>query len=253
MTIDANAATGHWPSRPGGRATVGAVWRALAAAGIDQAFVSSLESAWCRNPHAPNAKLIEDCGDHPELSPVPTLDPTVHTWRDELAHVARSGSVRMVRLLPAYGPYDLEDADEMIDEIRLAGLAVQVQTRLDDPRRQHPLAQVPDVPASAVVALARRHPATTVVIGGARGAELRAAAAEILDLKLLYADTSQCDGMDGVKLLCDAGLTDRLLFATHYPLFEIAAGLRRVLDDLDDDRAAALLGQNAARALWRRS
>lgn len=250
MIIDCNASAGAWPSRPPMDSSVKSLWGQLHRAGVDRAFVASLESAWCRNPHAPNGPLMAAAGHFPEVSPVPTLDPTVHTWRDELALVTRSGDVRMVRLLPGYVPYALEQADEMVDEIRLAGLAVQVQTRLDDPRRHHPLAQVADVPAADIVQLARRHPSVTVVIGGARFAELSALADEILDLKLLYADTSQCDGMDGVKVLCEAGLRGRLLYGSHAGLFEIPAGLRRVVDDLDDETAAMVLGGNAHKALW---
>lgn len=250
MIIDTNASAGYWLSRPPIDCEVAAVWRRLADCGVDRVFMASLESAWCRNPHAPNQKLLADCAAQPELSPVPTLDPTVHTWRDELATLGRHPSVRMVRLLPTYSPYALEQADEMLDEVRQAGLAVQIQTRLDDPRRHHPLAQVPDLPAAEVVAIARRHPALTVLIGGARFGELRALKAEILDLKLLYADTSQCDGMDAVKVLCDLGLADRLLYGSHCAMFEALASLRRVIDDLDDDRATAILGGTAHKVLW---
>jgi len=250
MIIDTNASAGYWLSRPPIDYSVAAVWQRLQSCGVDRAFMASLESAWCRNPHAPNAKLIEDCAELPQVSPVPTLDPTVHTWRDELALVGRSPAVQMVRLLPTYSPYALDQADEMLDELRQLGLAVQIQTRLDDPRRHHPLAQVPDLPAAEVVAIARRHPALTVVIGGARFGELRGLKDEILDLKLLYADTSQCDGLDAVKVLCDDGLADRLLYGSHCAMFEAPAGLRRVIDDLDDDRAAAILGGTAKRVLW---
>ncbi len=250
MIIDTNASAGYWLSRPPLDCGVQAVWQRLSAWGVERVFLGSLESAWCRNPHAPNAKLIADCAEHPELSPVPTLDPTVHTWRDELAQVGRAPSVRMVRLLPTYSPYALEQADEMLEEIRQQGLAVQIQTRLDDPRRHHPLAQVPDLPAAEIVGIARRHPSLTVVIGGARFGELRSLRAEILDLKLVYADTSQCDGLDAVKVLCDDGLAERLLYGSHCAMFEAPAGLRRVLDDLDDQRAAAILGGTAKRVLW---
>lgn len=250
MIIDCNASSGHWPSGPPLPTSVADVWAGLHALGVDRVFMASLDSAWCRNPHAPNARLLEDAAPFEHISPVPTLDPTVHTWRDELAAIARSGHVRLVRLLPTYSPYDLVEADTMLDEIRQAGLAVQIQTRLDDPRRQHPLARVPDLPAEQVVQIARRHPAATVIIGGARYHELMALRDEILDVKLLLADTSQCDGMEAVQTLCQAGLAERLLFGSHAPLFEYPAGLRRVVDDLDEATATQILGGNAQRVLW---
>lgn len=250
MIIDCNASAGSWPSRPPMDASVAALWRDLSDAGVDRVFMASLESAWCRNPHAPNNDLLRQAADLPAISPVPTLDPTVHTWRDELAQIDKAGNVRMVRLLPSYSPYPLEDADQMLDEIRLAGLAVQIQTRLDDPRRQHPLAQVPDTAAADIVACARRHPSLTVLLGGARWSELLALKDEILDLKLLYADTSQCDGMDSLVVLCQQGLRDRLLYGSHAGLFEIASGIRRVIDDLDEATALQIMGGNAQRVLW---
>ncbi|MBI2302831.1 MAG: hypothetical protein HYU66_28325 [Armatimonadetes bacterium] len=249
MIIDCNASAGTWPTRPPLEAGVGDVWRSLHTHGVERAFIAHLASAWCRNPHLPNRQLLTDAAGHPEVSPVPTLDPTVHTWRDHLALLSRAGSVRMVRLLPAYGPYDLEEADEMLDELRRVGLAVQVQTRLEDPRLHHPRARVPDLPAAEVVKMARRHHTLTVFIGGARFAELRALRDEILDLKLCYADTSQCDGMDSIRVLCEEGLRDRLVYGSHVPLFEVAAGLRRVLDGLDDETAGLTLGGHATRAL----
>lgn len=251
MVIDCNASSGHWPSQPPVDTSVAAVWRELHEHGVDRVFMASLLSAWCRDPHAPNLALLTDTAGYPEVSPVPTLDPTVHTWRDHLATLAKQADVRLVRLLPTYGPYDvLEATDEMLDELRASGLAVQVQTRLDDPRRQHPRAMVPDLPAADVVQLARRHPSLTMIIGGARFGELLALKDQILELNLLYADTSQCDGMDALKVLCEKGLTDRLLYGSHAPLFTITSGLRRVVDDLDDETAQKILGGTAQRVLW---
>lgn len=249
MIIDVNASAGTWPSRPLRHTTVAAVRAALASCGVERIYLASLAAAWYRNPHLANDELLAATAEYPDISPVPTLDPTIHTWRDHLAHVAHSGRVQMIRLLPAYSPYPLTAADEMLREVRAVGLSVQVQTRIEDPRLQHPLMAVPDVPVSDILQLARRHPSLTVVIGGARFIELLAAAAEIRELNLVYADTSQCDGMDAIRVLCEAGLTERLLFGSHAPLFEITAGLRRVTDDLDDGTAELILGGNAARAL----
>ena len=245
MIIDCNASCGSWPSSPFPATSPAEAREALTAYGVERIYLASLDSAWCRNPLLPNARLLADTETLRDVSPVPTLDPTVHTWRDHLAEVGRTGRVRMVRLLPQYGPYNLAETDEMLDELRQLGMVVQIQTRLDDPRRHHPLAQVPDFPAADIVKAARRHPSLAIVIGGARFGELRALAGEILEHNLLYADTSQCDGMDALAVLCEEGLRDRLLYGSHFPLFEIIAGLRRVVDDLDEDTAAGILGGNA--------
>lgn len=247
--IDANASCGPWLSRPPGEQALAEVWRELRGHGVQRALMASLESAWCANPHAANARLLTEAAVDEHVLPVPTIDPTVHTWREHLAFVAQSGDVRMVRLLPAYSPYDLDhpELDPLLDELRRMGLATCVQTRIEDPRRHHPRAQVPDVPAADVLRLARRHPSQVIVIGGARFAELRALRDEILEHNLVYADTSQCDGLDAVATLCGAGLTERLLYGSHAPLFGVASSLRRVIDDLSPADAERVLGGNARR------
>ena len=124
-----------------------------------------------------------------------------------------------------------------------------VQTRLEDPRRQHPRAVVPDTVAAEVVDLARRHPQVTVVVGGATWKNLLDLAPAILGLPNCYADTSQVDGMDSLLRLVDAGLATRLLYGSHAPLFMPLAAMARVIIDVDADSAHLILNQNASQLL----
>ncbi len=246
MIIDINAYTGHWPSHP----VVGALDRVRASLkeyGVERICVSPLDAAWCRNPHRFNNDLYTAADDTDDVYPVPVLDPTIATWRDELERAKQQPRVRLVKLLPAYSGYDLDVASELFTSLTGAGLGVIVQTRLEDPRRQHPLAQVPDVPAAEIADAAERHPDLTVIIGGPRTAEIRAHKNRILGLPNLYADVSQSDGMDAVKVLVEDGLRDKLLFGSHAPLFIPYSALARVVTDLSDDDAAAILGANAER------
>jgi predicted TIM-barrel fold metal-dependent hydrolase len=173
----------------------------------------------------------------------------VATWREELARAAAQPRVRLVRLLPTYSPYPLTQADVLLDALAKAGLAALVQTRLEDPRCQHPLAPVPDLPAAAVAEAAARHPELTVILGGARTSDIRALRERLRSIPRLYADVSQADGLDAVPLLVEEGLADKLLFGSHTPLFIPHAALARVVTDLSDDHAAAILGANAEQAL----
>jgi predicted TIM-barrel fold metal-dependent hydrolase len=124
-----------------------------------------------------------------------------------------------------------------------------VQTRLEDPRSQHPLALVPDLPAAEVADAAARHPDLTVILGGARTAEIRALRERLHALPRFYADVSQADGLDAVRGLVEEGLGEKLLFGSHAPLFIPHAALARVVTDLPDAAAAAILGENAIRAI----
>ena len=108
---------------------------------------------------------------------------------------------------------------------------------------------VPDVPAEDVIKAAERHPAVRLVIGGASAATLRDSAASVRDLPGLYADTSQVDGVDSLKMLLDAGIGGKLLFGSHAPVFMPAASIARLLHDQSDDAAMTIVVDNAAKLM----
>lgn len=248
MIIDINAYTGHWPTHPVDGA-LDRVCESLRAYGVDRICVSPLDAAWCRNPHRFNDDLYAASSGTDNVFPVPVLDPTIATWRGELERAKAQPGVRLVKLLPAYSGYDLNFASDLFASLANSGLGVIVQTRLEDPRRQHPLAQVPDVPAAEIAAAAERHADLLVIIGGPRTGEIRALTDRLLDLPNLYADVSQADGMDAVSVLVEDGLSAKLLFGSHAPLFIPYSALSRVVTDLPDDDASAILGGNAERII----
>jgi predicted TIM-barrel fold metal-dependent hydrolase len=245
--IDINAWTGSGMTcrLPG---TVDQVLAALARAGVERACLTPLDAIWHHNPHLANDDLFAAARTHPQMLPVPLLDPTVPTWPEELDRAAGE-QARMVKLVPAYSQYDMAVADSLLDAVQEKGLAVVVQVRVEDPRHHHPLAQVPDYPAEGVAQMARKRRGLRVVIGGAATGSILALRGALAEVPDLYADLSQADGMDAVRRLVDAGLVDKLLFGTHAPVFEPLAGLARVLPELDDSAAWAILGGNAARLL----
>ena len=248
MIVDVNCFAGHWPSRHLD-GSLPAVRDSLRALGVDLLHMSPLEAAWNRNPHQANDALYEAASTFEDVRPVPVLDPTIATWREELGRAVARADVGLIRLLPAYSPYALSDAEELLAAVAATGLAVLCQTRMEDPRRQHPLAQVPDAPIADVVAAAERHPTLTFIVGGASAAQARSLSGSLRDLPNLYADTSQIDGVDSIRLLVEEGLAGRLLFGSHAPLFTPYAAGARVVADIDDSAAGAILGDNARRLL----
>ena len=246
MIIDVNAWTGPWPALVNVPSDVASIRSLLRTYGVQRIFMAPLAAAWSANPHLCSTVVYEAAEKFGDINPVPIIDPTLPTWPEELAKAAGHRGVRMIKLLPGYGGYDLEAADELFEEAHRASLVVMVQIRVDDPRRHHPLAQVPDVPARDVVKAAERHPDLKLILGGASAATLRDFAAQVRDLPGLYADTSQVDGVDGVKTLVDAGIGGKLLFGSQAPVFMPAAALARVLNDLQDDAALGILAENAA-------
>ena len=249
MIIDVNAWTGPWPALVNVPHDVASVRASLRNLGVERIFMAPLAAAWSANPHLSNSEVYEAAEKYDEVSPVPVIDPTIPTWPEELEKAAEHHAVRMIKLLPGYGGYDLAVTDDLLEEAHRASLVVMIQVRIDDPRRHHPLAMVPDVSARDVVEAAKHHPELKLVIGGASATVLSDFKEELRELPGFHADTSQVDGMDSVKMLVDKGLGGKLLFGSHAPVFMPAAAVARVVNDLSDDAAIALLEDNAAKLM----
>jgi len=249
MIVDMNCWTGHWGTHPL-RGEAEAVRDSLKQIGVDRLCLSPLDGVWAQNPHLANQAVYDAAERWDDVYPVPLLDPTVATWQEELWRARDCSRVQLVTWLPSYSQYDLCAADEWAEAIAEAGLGLIVQTRLEDTRRQHAGAVIPDVDPGEVAELARRHPDLTVIIGGAVWTAIRELAEVLLGLPNLYADVSQADGTDTMRILVEAGLTERLLFGTHAPFFVPLAGIARVITDVDDQTAAAILGGNATELLF---
>ena len=243
--VDVSAFTGAWPSHPvNGR--LDQVVESLKKVGVDRVMCSPLDAVWCRNPHLYNASLYLACEERPELLAVPIMDPTVDTWLSELDE-AVSADAQAIRVLPNYHQFDVSGMTPFWDAVSESGLVTIIQTRMEDPRRQHPLSVVEDVFVGDILALADRRVDIRFILGGARSGEIRAAAPALLERPNLFADVSQADGLDAVKLLVDEGLVEKLLVGSHSPLFIPEAAVARVVTDLGDEEVKLVLGGNAGK------
>lgn len=248
LCVDINAFAGHWPSHPVD-GDVMEVVASLSSVGVDRICLSPLDAVWCRNPHHYNRWLLEVTRPLLEVLPTPVIDPTVTTWREELDAVASDSRVKMIKLHPNYSPYALTAASDCLDAAGEKGIAVLIQTRMEDPRRQHPLQQVPDLPLNEILDIAESHPGATVIAGGLAWPTIVAEKERIGELPNVFVDLSQCDGMNTVLRFCEMGLVDKLLFGSHTPLFIPLSAVARVVIDLDAAAATKILGGNAARVL----
>jgi hypothetical protein len=214
--------------------------------GFNRIYVGSLAALWFENPHQTNEPLYRPRQSDRRFVFVPVLDPTIATWRDELDHLMKAGPVPMVRLFPNYHGYPLSEADPLLAELARRKVVAQVIVRMEDPRRQHRLAQVPDVPAESVRDAAGRHPGLNVLLSGAQGATLLTMSGRLPSTRNLWADTSQADGLGTIPDLMKSAWGDRLVFGSHYPLFIPYAAVARVVLDLDDATTMRIFEGNAS-------
>jgi len=246
--IDINAWTGHWNTLVL-KGDVDTVRHALHRYGVNQIFMAPLDAAWCPNPHLYNDVVYEASDRFDDIIPVPIIDPMLPTWQKELDRAIACTKVRLIKLLPGYGGYDLAETDHVLASVGHTDLGIITQVRIDDPRHQHPLAHVPDVSVSSIVEAAERHPGLPIIIGGASTSTLKSVNESLVTLPHLYADTSQLDGMDAIKILVEDGPLSKLLYGSHAPLFMPGASIARILNDLDDAQAMKIMRENTERFL----
>ena len=246
--IDINVWTGYWNTLIV-KGDVETVRRTVQAYGVAQIFMAPLDAAWCPDPHLYNEVVYKASDRYDDIFPVPIIDPTLPTWQKELNRAAACTGVRLIKLLPGYGGYDLSKTDDFFTSVCEAKLGVMIQVRIDDPRHQHPLAQAPDVPASSIAAVADRHPDVTIIIGGASTSTIHALKEQLITLPNLHADTSQLDGLDAIKILVEDSLLPKLIYGSHAPLFMPAPSIARILNDLDDESAMKIMRGNGERIL----
>jgi predicted TIM-barrel fold metal-dependent hydrolase len=249
MIIDLFAHLGPYPHRPVGLEAP-ALAALLAPYGITRVFAGRLEPLWLEDPH--DANRIDErrvLDTNPPITALPVLDPTVATVADELDRLMRARPLPMVRLLPGYGGYTLAEADSLLHALARRRVIAQVVVQVEDPRRQHKRAQIPNVAAAHVLEAAARHPALQVLLCGAGTTDLTALASRLPKAHNLWADTSNADGLGAVPRLLQSAWGDRLVFGTHAPLFIPYSGVSRVLVDLDDREAERVFATNALELL----
>lgn len=166
--IDVNAWIGahRWRDVPGtdAAALVGRMDRL----GIDEAWVSHLPTLYSDDPAAGNAALLDAVRHVPRLRPVPSVRPDRAGW-EHILHAAREARLPAVRADP--GAAGLDPAGDAMHalarEAGEVGVPLLLTVRLEDGRQRQPEDRAPELPAAAVRALVRAHPAVRLVVTSA--------------------------------------------------------------------------------------
>jgi hypothetical protein len=226
--LDANTWTGRWPFSFCAAHTPRTLATHLRAHGIRQALVSPLDAVFAPAPGPANRELLAKTRGLAGLEPVPVINPSLATWREDLAAVAADPRVRAVRLLPNYHNYRLKAraVDELVGELRARGLRLIMQVRLIDHRHEYHAMNLKPVRADDLAALLTRHADLPVLASGLLLPELLKLAPQF---PRLLADLSFLEWHDTMEHVRQKVGTRQLTFASHTPLL-ITAAARAKLD-----------------------
>ncbi len=166
--FDINCGCGVWPFRPTLPADAESLEQMLRAEGVTRACAYPLEGYLWPDPQEANELRLPQLAESDFFVPSAVLNPTLPACLKGYRRCREEWGVPMVRLMPGYHLYELDDpsVEALAEQVAADGVALGVYVRAEDKRMQNPIAKVPPFPIDDVVALARRHPELKVVAFG---------------------------------------------------------------------------------------
>lgn len=257
MMIDVNAYLGPFAFRRLRDNTAPTLLALMDRKGIDRAVVASAASITYRNAHAGNEEVAAEVAHHRDrLIPFAVLNPAYAGCLDDLKICHEQFGMRGVRLFPHWHKYELTSRPclELIHAATGRGMLIQVPVRVEDPRQQSWLIDVPNVGSDEIAAVIRAAPKASFIIsngpaysGSVLGRGNNGLPANyVIDISLMRAELDNEIG----RLLASLG-EDRIVFGTNMPLhypdpalvkLELLEAPEAVKEKIRHGNAARLLG-----------
>ena len=264
--FDMTVGCGNWAMRPAAPGDAASREEMLRSEGITGACGYPLEAWFWPDPQEANELRLPELTRSGFFMPSAVINPTLRAWRRGYDLCRDQWNVPLVRLMPGYHSYDLADPtiDALAERIAEDGVVLGVHLRAEDERMQNPIALIPCVPFTDVVALAERHPALRIaVFGFARMNELGAFAPEGMQSMLsapqvgplvrlpdnLWIDMAFHEHESSLAIAAKLFRTDRLLFSTHAPLFYPRSNVLKIRNSEASDDVKDAVTERNARAL----
>lgn len=222
MTTDTNCGWGFWPLQRFPWNNVREFEKSLAETGIDEAWVSAIESICFPETETFDLRLARQLPEFPRLRFVKTVNPLLALWKKEFVSFQGEEMCPVaIKVFPNYHDYAVERLGGVAEFAAEHHLPVLVPVRVNDERNQPVFMQVPPVKVDEVLALASRHRETVFLIQNAQNSELRVlkdSAPNVL------CDAAFVDGYDCIKEVGEMIGGHRLVFGSHAPfLYPLAA------------------------------
>ena len=266
--FDVNCGCGVWPFRPTMSADAPSLEKLLRAEGITRACAYPLEAYLWPDPQEANELRLPQLAESGFFVPSAVLNPTLPACLKGYRRCREEWGVPMVRLMPGYHLYELEDpsVDALAEQAAADGVVLGVYVRAEDKRMQNPIAKVPPRSIDEVGALARRHPrlkvaafgfgrlwdrcelvppATVNLLQEQPDLPERPDVPENLWIELSFFE-HESSFVNALKLFP----VERLLFGSHAPLFYPRANVAKIeYSEAPDEAKQAALRGNAEELL----
>lgn len=250
--IDVNVYLSRWPFRrlPGDETP--ALVEKLRKAGVQQAWCGSFDGLLHKDIASVNSRLVDECKAHggkenPLLVPFGSINPKLPDWKEDLRRCVEVHKMPGIRLHPNYHGYKLDDPDfaALLSLAAEKKLIVQLAIRMEDPRTQHPLLQVPDVDAAPLEPLVKQHPGLRLVILNGL-MPLRPDVVDKFAAAGVSFDIATLEGIAGIAKLLKSVPLERILFGSYFPFFACeVAKLKLQESALVRFQAEAIMEKNA--------
>lgn len=222
MITDVNVWLSRWPTRTLPLQETAQLVTTLRSLQVTDAWCASLDGLLHRDLRSVNRRTVAECQQHGPglLRPVAVINPALPGWQEDIEDCHRL-EIRILRLIPGWHGYDLTSPDfqQLLLTAKQARMLVQICVRLEDPRVQHALLQIPDTDARPLLT-----PEITAI--GCRLMLLNALASTPLELAGQLAanagigfDIAMLEGLAGLERLTVALPGNRIHYGSYSPVF----------------------------------
>jgi predicted TIM-barrel fold metal-dependent hydrolase len=227
MLIDAHAHLGSWPFTLVAERKPAALVAELRDHGIRQAIVGHLGAVLAPEPGPANRELFRAVQASPGLTPLPTINPLLANWREELDACASSAAINAVKIVPNYHNYSLaaRPLGDFIGALRQRKLRLVIQTRLEDERHRYFALRIKGVPVPQLALFLQKFPNCSPLILGLYLPEIRELAHYAANFSI---DTAFAEWEETMVDLLQVLPARQILFGSHTPLHSTSAQVAKL-------------------------
>lgn len=255
MITDVNVWLSRWPTRRLPLDETAALVDTLNSLQITEAWCASLDGLLHRDLRAVNRRTAAECRQHPAglLRPAAVINPALPGWQADLED-CRELQISILRLTPGWHSYDLTSPEflQLLQAAAQYRMLVQICVRLEDPRIQHTLLQIPDVDPRPLLAPEITATGCSLMLLNALASTPLELAGQLATTAGIGFDTAMLEGLAGLERLTAALPPSRIHFGSYSPVFvPHAATLKLQESELPIPVRSAILHENSAAILPR--